>query len=172
MSLWPTGPRLVSHVRLHWLLHKQFIRNRRTKSSRRWFQWLSSSLGSCPYPTTNRFLKWFVSTCIFYAYLHVARAFWNTTHITVTHNRRDGASNHQPHDCLLNRLFRRRSKKSSKLRVTGLCAGNSPVTSECPCTDGQLRGKCFHLMTSSWITILWIYRRTTCHAIVHTTTTM
>ena len=37
-------------------------------------------------------------------------------------------SNHQPHDCLLNRLFRCRSKKTSKLRVTGLCAGNSPVT--------------------------------------------
>ena len=32
----------------------------------------------------------------------------------------------QPHGCLLNRLFRRRSKKTSKLRVTGLCVGNSP----------------------------------------------
>ena len=42
------------------------------------------------------------------------------------HNRRDGVSNHQPHHCLLNRLIRRRSKKTSKLRVTGLCAGNSP----------------------------------------------
>ena len=30
----------------------------------------------------------------------------------------DNASNHQPHDCLLNRLFRRRSRKTSKLRVT------------------------------------------------------
>ena len=48
------------------------------------------------------------------------------------HNQRDGVSNHQPHDCLLNRLFRRRSKKTSKLCVTGLCAGNSPVTSEFP----------------------------------------
>ena len=38
-------------------------------------------------------------------------------------------SNHQPHDCLLNRLFRPRSKKISMLRVTGLCAGNSPVNS-------------------------------------------
>ena len=37
-----------------------------------------------------------------------------------------GVSNHQPHRCLLNRFFRRRSKKTSKLRVTGLCAGNSP----------------------------------------------
>ena len=43
------------------------------------------------------------------------------------HNEHDGVSNHQPHDCLLNRLFRRRSKKTSKLRVTGLCAENSPV---------------------------------------------
>ena len=42
------------------------------------------------------------------------------------HNDYDGGSNHQPHGCLLNRLFRRRSKKTSKLRVTGLCVGNSP----------------------------------------------
>ena len=48
------------------------------------------------------------------------------------HNERDGVSNHKPHDCLLNRLFRRRSKKTSKLRVTGLCEGNSPVTDEFP----------------------------------------
>ena len=48
------------------------------------------------------------------------------------HNGRDGVSNHQPHDCLLNRLIRRKSKKASKLRVTGLCAGNSPVTGEFP----------------------------------------
>ena len=44
------------------------------------------------------------------------------------HNERDGVLNHQPHDCLLNRLFR--SKKTSKLRLTGLCEGNSPVTGE------------------------------------------
>ena len=37
------------------------------------------------------------------------------------HNWRDSVPNHQPHDCLLNRLFRRRSKKTSKLRVTGPC---------------------------------------------------
>ena len=48
------------------------------------------------------------------------------------HYERDGVSNHQPHDCLLNRLFRRRSKKASKLCVTGLCVGNSPVTGEFP----------------------------------------
>ena len=48
------------------------------------------------------------------------------------HNWRDSVSNHQPHDCLLNRLFRRRSKQTLKLRVTGLCAGNSPGTGEFP----------------------------------------
>ena len=48
------------------------------------------------------------------------------------HNGRYDISNHQPHDCLLNHLFRLRSKKTSKLRVTGLCAGNSPVTGEFP----------------------------------------
>ena len=48
------------------------------------------------------------------------------------HNEPHVVSNHQPRDCLLNRLFRRRSKKPSKLCVTGLCAGNSPVTGEFP----------------------------------------
>ena len=48
------------------------------------------------------------------------------------HNGHDSVPNHQPHDCLLNCLFRRRSKKASKLRVTGLCAGNSPETGEFP----------------------------------------
>ena len=48
------------------------------------------------------------------------------------HNECDGVSNHQPYDCLRNRLFRHRWKKASKLRVTGLCVGNSPVTDEFP----------------------------------------
>ena len=43
-------------------------------------------------------------------------------------NERDGDSNHWHLDCMLNRLFRRRSKETSKLRVTGLCEGNPPVT--------------------------------------------
>ena len=48
------------------------------------------------------------------------------------HNEGDSVSNHQPHDCLLNRLFERTSKKTSNLCVTGLCAGNSPGTGEFP----------------------------------------
>ena len=48
------------------------------------------------------------------------------------HKGNDGVSNRQAHDCLLNRLFRRISKKTSTLRVTGLCEGNSPGTGEFP----------------------------------------
>ena len=56
---------------------------------------------------------------------------WNYKPLLWRHNGRDCVSNHQPHDCLLNRLFRRRSKKTSKLRVTGLCVGihRGPVNS-------------------------------------------
>ena len=59
------------------------------------------------------------------------------------HNGRDSVTNHQPHDCLLNRLFRRRSKKTSKLSVAGLCAGNSPH-------KWPVTWIFFHLVTSSW----------------------
>ena len=48
------------------------------------------------------------------------------------HTERDGLPNHQPHDSLLSLFIRRRSKKTSKLCVTGLCEGNSPVTGEFP----------------------------------------
>ena len=58
---------------------------------------------------------------------------YNTMHtLQWRHNGHDGISNHQPHDYLCNCLFRCRSQKTSKLRVTGLCAGNSPETGEFP----------------------------------------
>ena len=47
-------------------------------------------------------------------------------------SKHDGESNQQRFDCLSNRLFWRRSEKTSKLRVTGLREGNSPVTDEFP----------------------------------------
>ena len=64
------------------------------------------------------------------------------------HHGRDDVSNHQPYDCLLNRLFRRRLKKTSKLCVTGLW-GEFTDDQWIPRTKGQWRGKCFHLMKSS-----------------------
>ena len=48
------------------------------------------------------------------------------------HSECDGVSNHQLHDCLLNRYSRSRSRKTSKLRANGPCErihrspGNSP----------------------------------------------
>ena len=96
------------------------------------------------------------------------------------HNEGDGVSNHQPHDCLLNRLFRRRSKKTSKLRATGLCDGNSSVTDEFPaqrtCNAENvsiwwrhhalvavyLYCKIpYHHISDNWKTIIWIRQNTT-----------
>ena len=71
---------------------------------------------------------------------------WNFNHISVVailiiscqtafracFNEHHGVSNHQPHNCLLNGLFRPRSNETSKTRVTGLCEGNSPGTGEFP----------------------------------------
>ena len=71
------------------------------------------------------------------------------------HNERDSVSNHRLLGCLLKRLFRRRSKKTSKLRVTGLCERNPPVTRKIFLWRHHDR-KCFHSMTSSWFVHLLI----------------
>ena len=47
-------------------------------------------------------------------------------------NEHHGVSNHRLLDCLVKRLFRRRSKKTSKICVTGLWEGNPPVTGGFP----------------------------------------
>ena len=56
----------------------------------------------------------------------------SSTSLRWRHNEHNDVSNHQPHDCLLKRSLRWRPKEKSRLRVTGLCAGNSPVTGEFP----------------------------------------
>ena len=53
--------------------------------------------------------------------MYIASREISARHLHWRHNGHDGVSNHQPRDCLLNRWFRRRLKKTSKLRVTGLC---------------------------------------------------
>ena len=60
----------------------------------------------------------------------------NGTSLQWRHNEHYGVSNHRGLVCLLKRLFRHTSKKTSKLHVTGLCGWNR---------------KYFHLMTSSCI---------------------
>ena len=70
------------------------------------------------------------------------------------HNEREGVSNHRRLNCLLKHLFRRRSKKTSKLRVTGLCEGNPPVTGGSP-HKGPVRREMFPfddvIIRVSWI---------------------
>ena len=53
------------------------------------------------------------------------RQYWGIS-LPWRHNERDGLSNNRRFDSLLNRLFRRRSKKTSKHRVTGQWPVNSP----------------------------------------------
>ena len=71
-----------------------------------------------------------VPSQLYMTHVCITHAYWVS--LQWRHNGRDGVSYHQPHHCLLKHLFRRRSKKTLKLRVTGFCAGNSPVTGEFP----------------------------------------
>ena len=66
-------------------------------------------------------------------------ASWHGNTLQWHHNERDGVAHHQPQDCLRNCIFRCRSKKTSKILVTGLCEGNSPVTGEFPHTGPVTR---------------------------------
>ena len=70
------------------------------------------------------------------------------------HNDHDSVSNHQPHGCLFNRLFRRRSKETSKLIVTGLCVGNSPGPVNSP-LEGPVTRKMFPF--DDVIMYVWIH---------------
>ena len=68
--------------------------------------------------------------------LHKLETIWTqrgqSLHLQWRHHEHDGVWNHLRLDRSLKRLFRRRSKKTSKLRVIGLCEGNSTVTGEFP----------------------------------------
>ena len=98
------------------------------------------------------YVQWFYSSWLFFPVsvvlyatdgMTINKAWWISHHpcmrvdssdkaLRWRHNGRDSVSNHQPNDCLLKGLFIRRSKKKLKLRVTGLCAGNSLGTGESP----------------------------------------
>ena len=78
---------------------------------------LAKFSGSCPLRETNCSLPSRRMVC---HYRHGLS-------IDTLHNERDGVLNHRRIDCLLNR-FKHRSKKTPKLRITGLC-DRSPVDS-------------------------------------------
>ena len=72
---------------------------------------------------------------------------------SLRHYGRDGVSNHQPHRCLLKLFIQAQIQENINApRYWPLCGeftGDRCIFR----TKGQLRGKCFHLMTSSWIMI-------------------
>ena len=76
------------------------------------------------------------------------------------HNECNAVSNYQLHDCLLNHLFRRISKKTSKLGVDGLCVGNSPATDEFPpqraSNAENVSTWCRHHVLSSANVVTWM----------------
>ena len=54
---------------------------------------------------------WWKAAVLNSATLSILVLLWEKHILQWRHNGRDSLSNHQPHHCLLNRLFRRRSKK-------------------------------------------------------------
>ena len=60
---------------------------------------------------------------------------------------------------------KRRSKETSKLRVTGLCEGNSPVTGEFPAQRASNAENVSTLMTSSWLQRNSVVRLDVCRSV-------
>ena len=84
---------------------------------------------------TKRLRKGIAGACVQWSHLFEQCNFGHWRHDTTLQWRNNGlesVSNHQPCHCSLSRLLGRISRKTSKLRVTGLCAGNSPVPDEFP----------------------------------------
>ena len=115
--------------------------------------WYSIKYDYCKLMCNTRFIKWnifalfgfgFLKTCWWFIFSEHLRLLHQhlSNHIILYgnifrslqwhHNGRDGVSNHRRLDCLPKCLFTCRSKKTSKLRTTGLCEGNPPVTGGFP----------------------------------------
>ena len=89
------------------------------------YGWACAPLWVVPKYICTNWVIWGLCILIKYVMKFIFTSQWR-------HDGRDSVSNHQPHDCSLNRLFRRRSKKTSKLRVTGLYKRNSMKNGEFP----------------------------------------
>ena len=101
-------------------------------------------------PTDEQYCSVFQKTA--FAYSSRTWSFISFTSLQWRQNEHDGITNHRRLDCSLYRLFRRKWKKTSKLRVIGLCEGNSPVTGEFPAqrpvTQKMLLTSCVFVWTS------------------------
>ena len=74
-------------------------------------QWLKEKSGGHERPDGARPPA---GTCLMYEYTIKYHMLFNSYLSQWRHNGRGGVSDHRPHDCLLNRLFRLRSKKNIK----------------------------------------------------------
>ena len=130
------------------------------------YPWTEINLKKIPLRNRNVLDRWSVRfhDCRFFSFLSLwicTRICWQKCQSPLQwrHNERDGASKHRRLDCLLNRSFRRRSEKTSKLRVTGLCEGNSPVAGEFPAHKGPITRKTFPfddvIMVDKRVSYLW-----------------
>ena len=108
----------------YFAISKFFLTNNRVADDLKWCQGLIPAWKFCCGNMQDTVISWIVRID-FFALPSCGSLQWR-------HNEHDSVSNHQPHDPLLNLLFGRRSRKTSKLCVTGLCAGNSPGTGEFP----------------------------------------
>ena len=115
---------------------------------------LCITIQACGFPNGNKYMQNFANSCLkndpFFLISRIRAFHWKHTSFSLRwrHNDHDSVSNHKPHGCLLSRLFGRRSKKhqsSASLAFVRRIHRDRWI----PRTKGQLRGKCFHLMTSS-----------------------
>ena len=98
--------------------HQVFIRHGISSMSHNWvFVFLIINFNHLLYTNIKN---------IMYKYISCNNSEHDSLSLQWCQNGHSGVSNHQPHNCLLNSLFRRISKKTSKLHVTGLFAVNSP----------------------------------------------
>ena len=119
----------------------------RTTASLYWtiFSAKAPSCGTPPYNVTNIDGHLSIFTVPVLSYKRRGNEWRRWRHVE-----RDGVSNHRRLDCLLNLLFRHKSKKTSNApRHWPLC-GESTGDRWIPLTKGQQSGKSFHLMTSTF----------------------
>ena len=119
--------------------------------------------------TAGRVRKWYIWCALLAAICSIAYQMlicFATFSLLWRIDRRDGVSNHQPHDCLLNRSVRRRSRKTLKLRVTGLLRGihRWPVNSSHKCLVTRKMFRWCHIFFSTGhiVSCDWFTRNLPC----------
>ena len=83
--------------------------------------WICTDSNHC-YKMPTKHISSLIHLYFLFFHLENSHLWWRFA-LQWGHNERDGVSNHQPHDCLLNRLFRHRSKKTSSFASLAFVRG-------------------------------------------------